>query len=193
MSSSRSQAVRAGIRSVVPINVALFAVGLAIGIPLIAWIFLVLVITGSEAAAVALALPAFWVPVIFLEVSFAVFVPALVVERCGMVKSLRRSWSLVSGERWRLLGVGLMMLIIAIMAALIVGLTGWWLLGLAGFSDGDASYYSQEVVGSLLAPLAGVVLAVLYVDLRARQEDLDSAGLKALLSGVEKPAGRPVT
>lgn len=191
MSPNWNRAVRSGIRSIIPINVALFAVGLAMAVPLIAWIFLVLVITGSETAAVALALPVFWVPAIFVEVSFVVFIPALVVERRGIIKSLRRSWHLVSGERWRLLGVELILLIIAIIAALIVGFAVWWLLGLAGLSDGDASYYSQEVIGTLFAPLVGVVLAVFYVDLRARQEDLDAAGLKALLPGVGRPADRP--
>ena len=59
------------------------------------------------------------------------------------------------------------------------------LSGLAGMSDGDTSDYVTQILTLLSIPLTAAVGAVLYVDLRVRKEDLDTAELGALLSRVD--------
>jgi flagellar biosynthesis protein FlhB len=126
------------------------------------------------------------IPGIFLAVSFAVATPALMIERVGPIESLKRSWRLATGERWRLFGAGLSMIIIAGIVFGILALIVYFALsGLAELGEGDASYYVQQVVTLLSIPLTAAVGAVLYVDLRVRKEDLDSAELGALLSRVD--------
>ena len=164
ISSDWRQSAAAGLRRTIPILVATVVVVIVVIVGLV----LVLV------------------PGIFLAVSFAVFTPALMIERVGPMESLGRSWRLVSGERWRLLGAGLAMIIISVIVFGIIGVVIYFVLsGLAGLSDGDASYYSQQITTLLSVPLSAAIGAVLYVDLRVRKEDLDTAELTALLSRVD--------
>ena len=151
----------AGLRRIVPIVVATVVVAVAVAIGFV----LVLV------------------PGIFLALSFAVFTPVLMIERVGPMESLGRSWRLVTGERWRLLGAGLSMIIISVIVLGIIGFVLYLVLsGLGGLSEGDASYYTQQIVTLLSIPLSAAVGAVLYVDLRVRKENLDLEGLSSLLA-----------
>ena len=151
----------AGLRRIIPIVVATVVVTVAVAIGFV----LVLV------------------PGIFLAVSFAVFTPVLMIERVGPIESLGRSWRLVTGERWRLFGAGLSMIIISVIVLGIIGFVLYLVLsGLGGLSEGDASYYTQQIVTLLSIPLSAAVGAVLYVDLRVRKENLDVEGLSALLA-----------
>ena len=164
MSSDWRQSTAAGLRRIVPIVVVTVVAGVAIGIG-----FVVIVVPG-----------------IFLAVSFAVAIPALMIERVGPIESLKRSWRLVSGERWRLFGAGLSMIIIGVIVFGIIGAIAFFVLsGLAGMDAGDTTYYLQQIITLLSIPLTAAVGAVLYVDLKVRKEDLDSAELGALLSRVD--------
>ena len=143
----------------------------------------IVVATVVVAVAVAIGFVLVLVPGIFLAVSFAVFTPVLMIERVGPMESLGRSWHLVIGERWRLLGAGLSMIIISVIMFGIIGFVLYLVLsGLGGLSEGDASYYTQQIVTLLSIPLSAAVGAVLYVDLRVRKEDLDLEGLSSLLA-----------
>ncbi|HYO38621.1 MAG TPA: hypothetical protein VER39_03090 [Nocardioidaceae bacterium] len=113
---------------------------------------------------------------------FQLAAPALVLERIGVVASLRRAAQLSRGQFWRLLGVQLLtVLVVGVVAQVIaVPLT---LLGLAGplFLPGTtgalvlvfAGYLSQVVVGAVTTPFTSAVVALQYVDQRIRKEGLD--------------------
>ena len=108
------------------------------------------------------------------------------IERVGPIDSLKRSWSLATGERWRIFGAGLSMIVISIIVFGILSVIVYLALsGLTGLSDGDTSYFVQQIITLLSIPLSASVGAVLYVDLKVRKEDLDSAELGALLSRVD--------
>ena len=164
MSSDWRQSTAAGLRRIVPIIVVTVVAAVLIGI-----------------GAVLILIPG-----IFLAASFAVATPALMIERAGPIESLKRSWHLATGERWRIIGAGLSMIIIGIVVfGIIAAIVFLALSGLAGMSDGDSSYYVQLIVTLLSVPLSAAVGAVLYVDLKVRKEDLDSAELSALLSRID--------
>ena len=146
----------------------------------------IIVLTIVSAVAIGIGFVLILVPGIFLATSFAVATPALMIERVGPMESLKRSWNLATGERWRIFGAGLSMIIIGVVAfGIIAAIIYLVLSGLTGLSDGDAAYYVQQIITLLSIPLSAAVGAVLYVDLKVRKEDLDSAELGALLSRVD--------
>jgi len=102
--------------------------------------------------------------------------PAAVLagEPGGALRSLRRSWSLTEGNTWRAFAVlGIVALALAIVGSTLLELLATVItdglaagVGLADLSDAVLS----GLVATLLAPIGGVVLAVLYLDLRVRRE-----------------------
>lgn len=155
-------ATRAGIRRILPLIGSTIVAGVLMGIG-----FVLVVVPG-----------------IFLAVSFAVMWEALMIEGIGPIESIKRSWRLVSGERWRLFGAGLLMLIIGIVVFGIISLVLFLILSGLGMSDGMAGYVVQQVATLLSIPLTSAVGTVLYLDLRVRKESLDTEKLTAALAEV---------
>ena len=125
------------------------------------------------------------VPGIFLYVSWALAVPALMVERCGIREAMRRSWRLVTGSRWRVLGIIVLAQIIASLVAQIVavpfafvglaidGLGGGLTNGSIPFATLVASAIGGVIATTITLPFTAGVVALIYVDQRMRREGLD--------------------
>lgn len=123
------------------------------------------------------------VPGIFLAVSLAVVWEALIIEGIGPMESIKRSWRLVAGERWRVFGAALLVLVLAIIVFGILSAVIWFILSpVLGVSGGTAGYIVQQVSTLLSIPLTAALGAVLYLDLRVRKESLGTAELAAALS-----------
>ncbi|HEX6450970.1 MAG TPA: glycerophosphoryl diester phosphodiesterase membrane domain-containing protein [Trebonia sp.] len=112
-------------------------------------------------------------------------VPVAVLERAGPLKSMGRSWRLVRGSWWRVLGililtdliVGLMTLLIRVPFAIGGGGLG---IFTGQSSSGSTSVMAVAlaavggiIAGTLLAPLSAGVTALMYADLRMRREGMD--------------------
>ncbi len=160
---------------------------------------LALLAVSGPAAAIALALgvPAAFVLAALLYVRLAFAAPALLLEDLSVVAALRRSWRLVSGSWWRVLGVLVLTGIIAsIVGALLQ--TPFSILGTviaAAVSGGSAGTTAQVtpalvitsavgnlgtiVASTITAPFSAAVTALLYIDLRMRREGLDVALARA--------------
>ncbi|MCE2528580.1 MAG: hypothetical protein J4G11_01760 [Acidimicrobiia bacterium] len=123
------------------------------------------------------------VPGVFLLVSFAVVWQALIIEGIGPMDSIKRSWRLVEGERWRVLGAGLLVIVLAVIVLGIVSTVIALILspGL-GVSDGMTGYLDLQVTNLLSIPLTAALGTVIYLDLRVRKESLSSDELAAALS-----------
>jgi hypothetical protein len=130
---------------------------------------------------------------VYVQVRFVqLAAPALVLERTGVLASMRRAHRLSRGQFWRLLGillltsllVGVVSQVIAVPLAL-VGLAGPLLVpGVGGaLMLVFASYLSQVVVGSITTPFTSAVVALQYVDQRIRKEGLDVTLIAASQSG----------
>ncbi len=160
---------------------------------------LALLAASGTAAAVALVLGALAgvVLTVFLWVRLAFAAPALLLEDLGVRAALRRSWRLVRGSWWRVLGV---LLVTAIISAVANGLlqTPFSIIGavVATVVAGDGAETASGVSGSLVlttvignvggviastvsAPFSAAVTALLYIDLRIRREGLDVALARA--------------
>lgn len=121
-----------------------------------------------------------------------VFVPVLiVVERLGLVAAVRRSFRLVRGAFWRMLGILLLTLVLTSIVSQVLA-TPFALVGGLGLSLLEsnpalaAAVYAGSVsigstVGLVLAiPFLAAVVALLYVDRRIRLEGLDVALARTL-------------
>lgn len=123
---------------------------------------------------------------VWLGVSWAVAAPAVVLEGVGPIHALRRSYALVKGGFWRVLGI-------LLLAALLVFLVGGLLslpfaigqeIPVLTHPDPHGLTFTLSVVigqlgsivsGTVTSPFSAGVAVLLYVDLRMRREGLDLA------------------
>jgi hypothetical protein len=108
--------------------------------------------------------------------------PALVLERSGVVASLRRGGALSRHQWWRLFGIYLLTSLVVGIAGQVVAIPLAVLQAIGpAVWDGTtgalvavfSSYLSQILVGAITAPFTAAVVALLYVDQRIRKEGLD--------------------
>lgn len=158
----------------------LAAVGVLLGVLLIA-------LGGAPAALIG-------VPLVIAGLAGAVYLYfrlslapcALVLEKVGIRDSLRRSWLLVKGDWWRVFGISLLTLVVALFVSLVIQVP-FELLGYGSVGEltggGDAlsartlvlSSLGGIVAATLVDPFTAGVRALLYVDRRMRAEGLDVA------------------
>ncbi|MEW2070684.1 hypothetical protein [Streptomyces sp. NPDC007346] len=148
-------------------------------------------LVGAEAGA-ALAVLGFGaacVVILWLQVSFALAAPALMLERQGIITALRRSAKLVHGAWWRTFGILALTYLLVFLLSFVVSIP----FGIVGviadgtgvndfFETGGPSFgwpfliitgIGEVIVSTLLYPFVAGVMALLYVDQRIRREALD--------------------
>ncbi|HET7305404.1 MAG TPA: hypothetical protein VFJ12_12745 [Segeticoccus sp.] len=138
---------------------------------------------------VAIALTA--VGLLWLQTRTCLAGPALVLERVGIRRSLRRAWDLSSGkEFWRILGINLLTMVVVGIASSILA-APFTMIGplvlLATGLDPDSmllvqvflGHLGQLVTAAVLTPFAAAVTCLLYVDQRIRREALDVTLVRA--------------
>ncbi|GGP68556.1 DUF7544 domain-containing protein [Streptomyces melanogenes] len=144
------------------------------------------------------------VVVIWLLVRFSLAAPALMLERQGLVKSLRRSAKLVRGAWWRIFGITLLTVLLTFIVSMIIAIP-FTVIGTLVDDGGAGSLFSGStsdfgwpfliitgigaVIGSAITyPISAGVTALLYVDQRIRREALDlDLARAANLPGYETP------
>lgn len=146
----------------------------------------------------------FIVPGVFLYVVWSLAPAALMLERRGVIDSMRRSWRLVMGSWWRIFGI-------LLLASIIAGAVGQLILApftVAGFAiDGFASQPGEGLplatllltaLGGIIAttitlPFSAGVIALLYVDQRMRREAFDLELARAASGRSADPSAAPPT
>jgi len=130
----------------------------------------------------------------FAYVKLAIAAPALVIEGLSPIAAMRRSWALVRGSWWRVLGILVLSALItnlltavvsvpiSMVAALVTGVseTLWPSVVAAGVTT--------LVAGIVTLPFGAAVTGLLYTDLRMRREALD---IQLIATGVD-PAADPL-
>lgn len=121
------------------------------------------------------------IPGIWFFVSWAVAVPVLLAEGEHGGSALRRSVSLVRGRWWSVFGVLLEAWFIAAVSGLVIKSV----LALPGSLVGDGALaafvtdaLASAAAGALIAPFLATAIAILYFDLRAREEGLQRAAAR---------------
>lgn len=104
------------------------------------------------------------VPGVILLLMLWVVFPVMVMERPGIVASLRRSAFLTKGNRWRLLGMTLLM-------AAIMGAVFWVITSALPFAGPGSALYNA--ISAVFGIYWLVVLGVTYYDLRMAKDGID--------------------
>jgi len=153
--------------------VLLGALVIALGGPLLLLLGVPLILGGGAAA-------------VYLYVRYSLAPCALVLEKVGIVDSLRRSAVLVKGDWWRVFGISALTFIVALFVSLVIQVP-FEFVGYGSFGElaggGDAlstrtlvlSSIGSIVAATLVEPFTAGVRALLYVDRRMRAEGLDVA------------------
>jgi len=122
------------------------------------------------------------VPVAFvLYVGLFVTVPAVVVERAGALESLRRSWDLTAGQRWRIFGF--LMLFVLIYMGFAIVLVAFSFMG--GAMRDPLLLYRVQLVASLasgpvFSALNSVATTLTYFDLKVLKEGVGVEELESI-------------
>ncbi|MFB7026862.1 MULTISPECIES: hypothetical protein [unclassified Streptomyces] len=138
---------------------------------------------------------------VWLIIRFSLASPALMLERGGVVQSLKRSAKLVQGSWWRIFGITLLTQLLIILFTLIISIPfvviGFVVDGeaLSSLSSGSAETFGWPfliatgiggvITSAVTYPISAGVTVLLYVDQRIRREALDLELIRA--------AGRPET
>ena len=132
---------------------------------------------------------------IWFAVMFRMAAQVVVLEREGPVRALARSWRLVRGSFWRVLGITLLAGLIVLVTAGVLQIPFGLLAALAGGGNSLLPATGGNVAGILISAVGGVVAGavarpisagvavLLYVDLRMRREGLDLVLQTAASSG----------
>lgn len=119
-------------------------------------------------------------PGLFLVVAWSATLSVVIIEGSGPLTAFARSWMITAGRRLSIFVVLAIVSALVIVANLILVVV---LGGVLGFLLGDTgSLLASEVVWVVTQPFIAVVLAVLYLDLRVRKEELDSDWLSLQIS-----------
>lgn len=125
---------------------------------------------------------------VFLAVRLGIAAPALVLERTGVLASIRRSWALTGRSFWRIFGV-------LALAWIIVSVLTWALMvpvSLASLLGPDVatspaylvvSTLLSVLISALTTPFLAAVQALVYIDVRMRKEGLDVELARAAEAG----------
>jgi hypothetical protein len=122
------------------------------------------------ALAVFAGLIALVIPGIIIAVRLSVSIPALVVEGKRGTEALRRSWDLVRGHSWSVFGA---FIVVAFLTGIVngiftaVGGNNWLVVGILA-----------SIAACITTPFTGLVIGLIYFDLRVRKEQLDVATLE---------------
>ncbi|MCX2184812.1 hypothetical protein KV205_30425 [Streptomyces sp. SKN60] len=130
-----------------------------------------------------------FVAVVWLTIALSLASPALMLERQGVVKAMKRSMKLVQGSWWRIFGITLltnvMVAVFTMLVAIpfVIAATAASGSGLDSFMEGSVPETGWTfliimgiggvITSALTYPLTSGVTVLLYIDQRIRREALD--------------------
>jgi hypothetical protein len=174
-----------GLRRVPRLLLLSIVTSLAFGLAFGTLIGLAFLTTEAVLALLLVLIPA----AIYVGVSWSLSTCALLFEDAGPVEALRRSWALVHGSWWRVLGVlAVGVILVSILSGVLQGMLTLIPAALAGGNEvvlALASVIAGTVAVTLTTPFTAAVFSLVYFDQRVRREDFD---LELLAEGLgERP------
>ena len=117
------------------------------------------------------------IPGVILSLMWAVAIPVRVVEQKSVFNTLSRSADLTKGERWRMLGLFVIFMLIAVAISIILGLV----VGLVSATSFLLGTLLSAIITSILGAFGAVLLTVLYAKLRQAKDGVDAAAMAEVL------------
>jgi hypothetical protein len=129
------------------------------------------------------------VPGILWALSYSLIAPVTVLENHSDRGEIRRrSWDLVAGNRGKVFGV----MVVVVLAQILLGQSGSLFIQLffgIGSAVGEAfGALFSGIAGILIYPLQAIAITLLYYDLRIRKEGFDLEMLSRAIVSPESPA-----
>jgi hypothetical protein len=122
------------------------------------------------------------IPGIMLALRWAVAVPACVVENKGPLDSMRRSAELTKGHRWKIFGMWVLLVILAIVIVIIASVLAG--LGVVAAPQGFGRLLIAGVISLILTSIVTaysyVLNAMIYHDLRVAKEGVGTEEIAAV-------------
>ncbi|HYV23191.1 MAG TPA: glycerophosphoryl diester phosphodiesterase membrane domain-containing protein [Candidatus Bathyarchaeia archaeon] len=171
------ESFRAGLSA----SVRLFIAGLLVFLAIVcvwAVLFIVAAIT-NQFLAYALAFVAAIVATAYLASSWLVAPVIVVMEKMGPIAALSRSWRLSAGNRWRIFGIQVLLVILNVVLSILIGGIFGGLAAAGQTQPGQLGVSSvvQTLVNLastiIWAPVEWIAFTILYYDLRVRKEAFD--------------------
>lgn len=153
----------------------LYGLGLA-GVAVLGVIVLIAVTAVFDALGAVIGAVGLFVAIVYLAVSWSIWVPAVLVEGKSATEALGRSLQLIKGRWWPTFGY---LLVIYILVGLINGVAGGALLALV--SEPIIESVINIVLTVLTTPITAAAVVVLYFDQRVRNEGFTVEDLAAHL------------
>ncbi len=113
------------------------------------------------------------VPAIILYIFWCVAGPVLVAENAGVFEALGRSRELTKGNRWRIFGLFLVLVVLLWIISALIGvimLATGVVSSLAAGSVPIAYVVVSAIASTLMAAVSGALVATLYLELRTARE-----------------------
>ena len=109
----------------------------------------------------------------YVQASWFVAPVVATIERHGPISSLRRSWQLSTGFRWRIVGLFLLLIVLFIVLLLLIVFAVGLIASANQAAGAVAVFIAIFAAVPLWMPLFFGTMTVLYYDLRVRKEGLD--------------------
>ncbi|MFB6842420.1 hypothetical protein [Streptomyces sp. NPDC056361] len=126
---------------------------------------------------------------VWLVIRFNLASPALMLERQGVIRSMKRSAKLVQGSWWRIFGITLLTQLLIFLFVMIIAIP-FTIVGIAADGDGFSGLLSGTptsfgwpfliitgiggvITSAVTFPISAGVTVLLYIDQRIRREALD--------------------
>jgi len=172
------ESFRAGLSA----SVRLFVAGVLVFLAIVAvWaVLLIVAAIANQGIVWVIAVLAAIVATAYLACSWLVAPVVVVMEKLGPISALGRSWRLSGGNRWRIFGIQVLLLILNLVLSVLIGaLFGGF--AAAGQLGQPGQLGITTVVQTLVnfastiiwAPVEWIAFTVLYYDLRVRKEAFD--------------------
>jgi hypothetical protein len=146
------ESIRVGLRRFYPL------LGLAVTVTLIGLIGLVALV----------------VPGLIAFTRWFVAMPACVVEECGVFASMRRSAELTQGQRWKIFGLMLLLIVADIIVDKVIDLT------LTSVAGGIPALAGHVIWAGIWGAFYAIFAVVTYHDLRVAREGVDTEEIAAV-------------
>ncbi|MGB8644949.1 MAG: hypothetical protein WCF84_06910 [Anaerolineae bacterium] len=115
----------------------------------------------------------------FLDTRWAFVIPSIMIENLRAFQGLGRSWRLVRGYFWRVLGTGILLILfvyaLEIVPVWLFQIAAVWIAAMLNSASlvSVLSGAIGAVIGILVSPIQFTVLVLLYYDIRIRKEGYD--------------------
>jgi len=131
--------------------------------------------------------------ILFVVVRASLLVETISVEQLAGSVGFGRSWKLVSGNGWRVLGYLILLALVNLLVSVFIGSIAVAALGATDDSSSDIVVRSviDAVIGILTSPITPVVLTLLYFDLRWQHGERVPAPGGGEVPGRPQPDMRP--